>query len=121
MRGWVEGWRDHGLSFSPAPPAPHDIHSTPPHPIDGRQADGYGVMVWTMGTRYEGLWECNKRCGHGIYYYLDGSVYHGDWCVRCCVLASGHALPCSCLPLSPSLCMCMFTSTYTHTPPTTLP
>lgn len=45
------------------------------------QAHGYGVMEWTMGTRYEGLWECNKRCGHGIYYYADGSVYHGDWCV----------------------------------------
>lgn len=38
-------------------------------------------MEWDIGTRYEGLWEANKRCGHGIYYYLDGSVYHGDWCV----------------------------------------
>lgn len=41
-------------------------------------------MEWQMGTRYEGLWDSNKRSGHGIYYYLDGSVYHGDWCAASC-------------------------------------
>jgi hypothetical protein len=46
-------------------------------------------MEWTMGTRYEGLWECNKRCGHGIYYYMDGSVYHGDWWVGCLGVCGG--------------------------------
>lgn len=53
--------------------------------IQRTQADGYGVMTWTRGTRYEGLWKENRRCGKGTYYYLDGLVYEGEWRDNKCV------------------------------------
>lgn len=36
-------------------------------------------MTWTKGTKYEGMWKENRRCGKGTFYYLDGIVYEGEW------------------------------------------
>jgi hypothetical protein len=36
-------------------------------------------MTWTKGTKYEGLWKENRRCGKGTFYYVDGIVYEGEW------------------------------------------
>lgn len=43
------------------------------------QADGYGVMAWAAGTRYEGMWKENKRSGFGRFFYPDGVIYEGQW------------------------------------------
>lgn len=43
------------------------------------QADGYGVMAWAAGTRFEGMWRENKRSGFGRFFYPDGVTYEGQW------------------------------------------
>lgn len=41
--------------------------------------DGYGVQVWTDGSKYEGYWRNDQANGKGRLIHADGDVYEGDW------------------------------------------
>jgi len=41
--------------------------------------DGYGVMVWPDGSKYEGAWSGNKANGYGKLAHADGDIYEGEW------------------------------------------
>ena len=41
--------------------------------------DGFGIMSYADGRRYEGFYVDDKRQGFGIYKYADGSEYSGYW------------------------------------------
>lgn len=41
--------------------------------------EGFGVMNYQGGMRYEGYWENNQRCGNGKVFYIDGDVYVGTF------------------------------------------
>jgi len=43
------------------------------------ERDGYGVMIWPDGSRYDGMWERNKENGHGRLINANGDVYIGEW------------------------------------------
>lgn len=34
-------------------------------------------LSWT--DKYEGTWEEDQRTGHGVYYWIDGQVYIGEF------------------------------------------
>uniref|UniRef100_A0A7M5WQX5 Uncharacterized protein n=2 Tax=Clytia hemisphaerica TaxID=252671 RepID=A0A7M5WQX5_9CNID len=44
---------------------------------------GHGIFIYPNGSRYEGEWKDNKRHGNGTYYYSNGDVYSGDWVQDC--------------------------------------
>lgn len=44
---------------------------------EGDCHDGYGVYVWSDGSRYEGMYKNGKRAGQGTYYYPRGAKYIG--------------------------------------------
>lgn len=41
--------------------------------------NGYGVMKWTNGERYEGHFTNGMRNGYGIYTWPSGAAYAGQW------------------------------------------
>jgi len=41
--------------------------------------NGWGVMTWTDGNRYQGEWKDDKREGNGILIWANGSKYDGEW------------------------------------------
>ena len=41
------------------------------------QSGMQGVYKFKSGTRYDGDYVMNKKHGHGIFYYPDGSKYEG--------------------------------------------
>lgn len=41
--------------------------------------NGYGVMKWNNGQRYEGHFVNGERSGYGIYTWPDGNAYAGQW------------------------------------------
>jgi hypothetical protein len=41
--------------------------------------EGFGIMIYVDGRRYEGYYVDDKRQGFGIYKYADGSEYSGYW------------------------------------------
>lgn len=43
------------------------------------ERDGQGVQIWSDGSRYEGLWRCDKANGVGRLIHADGDVYEGEW------------------------------------------
>lgn len=43
------------------------------------QKDGYGVMIWPNGDRYEGEWKNDMQNGNGSFVYADGEKYEGQW------------------------------------------
>ncbi len=45
----------------------------------GGQKDGYGVMIWPNGDRYEGEWKNDLQNGTGSFVYADGEKYEGLW------------------------------------------
>lgn len=47
--------------------------------VAGLVCDGTGVMQYTNGDVYTGLWSMNKRQGNGTMQYADGSAYEGEW------------------------------------------
>ncbi|KAM6297963.1 MORN repeat-containing protein 3 [Aegotheles albertisi] len=40
---------------------------------------GYGMMFYPGGERYEGDWRGGLRSGWGRMYYQNGSIYEGQW------------------------------------------
>ena len=36
-------------------------------------------MAWPSGEKYEGEWSEDKKHGSGVYHYMNGSVYTGDF------------------------------------------
>ena len=41
--------------------------------------DGYGVLNFIAGDKYEGYWSKGKKNGFGKETYSDGNYYEGDW------------------------------------------
>ena len=41
------------------------------------QSGMQGVYKFKSGTRYDGDYVMNKKHGHGMFYYPDGSKYEG--------------------------------------------
>ena len=41
--------------------------------------EGYGVMLWEDGSRFEGNWEKGKPNGSGISWTASGIKYNGTW------------------------------------------
>ena len=41
--------------------------------------NGKGIYHWVDGRKYEGDWENNKMHGKGIYTWPDGRKYDGDY------------------------------------------
>jgi len=41
--------------------------------------EGPGEMQYYVGHRYVGNWSNNKKNGVGIFYYMDGNIYQGEW------------------------------------------
>lgn len=40
--------------------------------------DGFGVMIFSNGDRYEGYFRDDKRHGYGKYFWADGKTYEGE-------------------------------------------
>ena len=47
--------------------------------IKGDCVNGYGIMTYPNGSKYEGEWKDNKKEGFGTFYYSYGSTYRGYW------------------------------------------
>jgi len=48
--------------------------------IAGSQTrQGFGVQIWSDGSKYEGWWQDNKANGLGRLIHADGDVFEGDW------------------------------------------
>ncbi len=43
------------------------------------ERDGNGVMIFTDGSRYDGMWKNNRAHGHGRLIHANGDVYEGEW------------------------------------------
>jgi hypothetical protein len=41
--------------------------------------NGYGVLIHTDGSRFEGFWENDNIHGFGRYIYVNGDIYEGYW------------------------------------------
>lgn len=41
--------------------------------------DGYGVLRWRDGKKYEGNFVNDKREGQGTFIWADGRKYIGEW------------------------------------------
>ena len=41
--------------------------------------NGYGILIFSDGNRYEGHFVNDKREGLGKYFWRDGRVYDGQW------------------------------------------
>ena len=41
--------------------------------------DGYGVLRWRDGKKYEGNFVNDKREGQGTFIWADGRKFIGDW------------------------------------------
>jgi len=41
--------------------------------------NGWGIMTWMDGNRYEGHWKNDKREGKGTLIWANGTKYEGDW------------------------------------------
>lgn len=40
--------------------------------------EGYGVLTWAAGNRYEGNWRASKTNGHGKHTFANGDVLEGE-------------------------------------------
>jgi len=40
---------------------------------------GYGIVIYNDGAKYEGNWSKGKQNGFGKYTYSEGGYYEGDW------------------------------------------
>lgn len=47
--------------------------------IKDEQANGWGVALYSTGSRYEGQWKNNMRHGEGVFYWPDGEYYQGHF------------------------------------------
>ena len=47
--------------------------------LETNERDGYGVMIWPDGSRYDGTWEHNLANGNGRLIHADGDIYIGEW------------------------------------------
>ncbi len=47
--------------------------------LDGNCEDGYGVYLYSDGTRYEGYWEAGMRHGFGTQIMPSGNTYMGQF------------------------------------------
>jgi len=47
--------------------------------IKNNKAKGWGVALYSNGSRYEGEWEDNMRDGEGVFYWPDGEYYKGNF------------------------------------------
>jgi hypothetical protein len=60
-----------------------------PHDTEGRVCykgeymqgvrQGLGTVIWRDGAKYEGEWQNDAPCGHGVWTYSDGGVYCGQF------------------------------------------
>ena len=41
--------------------------------------EGYGVLMYVNGERYEGQWKDDKAHGKGTLTYMHGDRYVGEW------------------------------------------
>jgi hypothetical protein len=42
--------------------------------------NGYGVCIYSDGSKYEGNWKKGAFDGSGKYYYPNGNIYYdGEW------------------------------------------
>jgi hypothetical protein len=48
-------------------------------PMQGGRVQGYGVMEYSRGSKYEGEWRMGKKWGQGSMTYPDGARYDGQW------------------------------------------
>eukprot|EP01002_Notosolenus_urceolatus_P001161 NODE_1294_length_1486_cov_18.846207_g1075_i0.p1 GENE.NODE_1294_length_1486_cov_18.846207_g1075_i0~~NODE_1294_length_1486_cov_18.846207_g1075_i0.p1 ORF type:complete len:450 (+),score=25.17 NODE_1294_length_1486_cov_18.846207_g1075_i0:71-1420(+) len=46
---------------------------------DSNIREGFGVLVWASGDRYEGDWLANEKHGHGVFAWVSGDHYEGDY------------------------------------------
>ena len=37
------------------------------------------MQFWPDGSKYEGMWRCDKVSGHGRMTHANGDVYEGEW------------------------------------------
>ena len=47
--------------------------------INNNMPNGYGVLSYTDGERYEGEWREGKRHGHGVNEWPSGQKYEGEF------------------------------------------
>lgn len=40
---------------------------------------GFGVMIWGDGSKYEGFWKDDMANGYGRFIQESGDVYEGEW------------------------------------------
>ncbi len=40
---------------------------------------GKGIMTYSSGKKYDGLWIEDKKDGYGVERYKDGGIYTGEW------------------------------------------
>ena len=40
---------------------------------------GHGIFIFVNGNVYDGEWKNSIRCGHGVMKYANGDVYDGNW------------------------------------------
>lgn len=47
--------------------------------VENSKRDGFGIQIWSDGSKYEGFWNNDKANGKGRLIHADGDVYEGDW------------------------------------------
>ena len=47
--------------------------------LKANERDGFGIQVWSDGSKYIGYWKNDKANGFGRIIHADGDVYEGDW------------------------------------------
>ncbi|CAG9319523.1 unnamed protein product [Blepharisma stoltei] len=43
------------------------------------QRHGFGIQIWSDGSRYEGYWKNDQAHFKGRIIHADGEIYEGDW------------------------------------------
>jgi MORN repeat len=66
--------------------------------VQGGRVQGYGVMEYSRGSKYEGEWRMGKKWGQGSMTYPDGARYDGQWQVPTTTAAT--ATHCACMHAS---------------------
>ena len=58
---------------------PSQSQLTAPHPISVCLSQGFGVLCYRNGEKYEGNWQADTAHGKGTLTYAGGDKYVGEW------------------------------------------
>ncbi len=68
-----------GQSYTPSVSLEQYLKTYSPKCEQGNCKNGYGIMTYYSGLKYNGQWKDNKYNGYGIMNYPEGLIYAGEW------------------------------------------